>query len=510
MENQKILLINSPNPSQGNNAGNYSAFPSLGVVALGTAIKYNFPGLEVKVIDGGTKSTGEIEQVMNEYKPGVTCLSVLTTTYNEGLKLAEYAKNNFDSKVILGNDHASFFPEIILDKRGYVDYVVKAEFGEKLLLDILNCEFFGKKISGGKGPEKIYMRSPDGKIISASSPKPALEKAIAYYNAVPDISLLIEQLPDYVESYNNKYGKFHSSKRIPFVINNVRGCGNGEYRCTYCSIYDLGLSSGKSEQFWQIVKRQNEEYGINFFFEVCDSFLTFRKYIKKLIETMPFDPKDKDIEFEVYARANDVVNMKDSIQMLKKLNVTRVNLGLDSGDDNMLKMLRKRNKDNYDGLSSSMINYEAVRKLAEEGITIHASFPLGSLGETKNSLKSTVSFIERMAKDFEPYLATLEASELVPLPDSPCWDMLLGNNDSKFTYNGGLDGMLKEANVNVTETVMESLREKHSGMDLLDTDLLVQDWVKNFTHVDWQDIEEAKREVQKIAEGIGAVYGRAI
>jgi len=512
-EDYRVMLINSPNPTMGNTSGNYAVFPAMGIVNLGTRIKRDHPDVKLYVLDGGNKTTLQIKRIIDEHQPSLITFSVLTPTYSEGLELAKYAKERHNSRTVLGNDHASFFPELILQNRPFIDYVVQAEFGEDPLSYIVGLET-GKSQALSVVPtqelENIYFRGKRGEIQKISFKRAKLADIIRSPDDIPDLSLIGDQLPEYADAYNERYGTYHDTERKPSVINNVRGCGNGEYRCTYCSIYDLGLNAGNPELFWDTVERHNEEYGINFFFEVCDSFLSFQRYIKQLIKSRPFDPKERDIEFEIYARANDVVNVPNAVDWLRELNITRVNLGLDSGDDNMLNLLRKRNKDKKGSFSPAQINYDSVKRLAEAGITIHASFPLGSLGETSESLTRTVEFIERIGKDFGPYLTTLEASELVPLPHSPAWDMILSRKRSVFKYDGGLEQMLDDADICLSDETKALLRFKYDNQDLLDVDILAKDWIRYFTHVDWDMIEDTKSKVEKIAGRVGAIYGRAI
>lgn len=508
---ERVMLINAPTPENRNAAGNYSAFPALGVVSLGTRLQNDFPGLEVRVLDGGLRSRDELQREIDGYQPSLLGISILTPTYGEGLALAEYAKLHYHSTIVLGNDHASFFPELILEKRPFVDYVVRAEIGELPLSWIVGREL-GEDVNVPhllEGEEKVYWRSSSG-IQQKAFQKLRLSQVYREPMDIPNLNLIAEELQIARESYNEKYGHHHKKERTPMIINNVRGCGNGEVRCTYCSIYDLSLNTGSSEFFWKNVASYHERYGINFFFEVCDSFLTFQKYIRQLIAAMPFNPREKDIEFEIYARANDVVNTPKAIAWLTQLNVTRVNLGLDSGDDNMLKFLRKMNRDKKGVLSPAQINYEAVKRLAEAGISIHASFPLGSLGETSKSLDNTLAFIEKLASDFGSSIATLEASELVPLPHSPCWDLLLSRENSVFDFNGGIEATLHEAGVVVGPETKMQLKEKYEYQDLLDTEELAHDWVKHFTHISWGDIERGRECVEKIAKRIGAIFGRAL
>ncbi len=512
-----VLLVNAPNPVDGNTSGNYAVFPALGIITLGTQLQKNFAeDINVKVIDGGVHSKEEIKAVIGQERPELVGISVLTPTYGEGLDIARYAKSQ-DAVTVLGADHACFFPGEILRRRSYVDYVVQAEGGEASLTYLV-----GQALKKNKelsivqtGPEKIFGRKGGQVIEVASFPEFTIKGTYQAEDDIPDLRLVGDDLETLARNYNRRYGAFHESQRRPAVLNNVRGCGNGtkKKRCTYCSIWDLQLNEGNIGFFWKTVQQYNEKHGINFFFEVSDSFLSFQRYVRKLVEVRPFDPRERGIELEVYARANDIVNMKDGVALLQALNVTRVDLGLDSGDDTMLQYLRKNNKDKSGKIQSpSRLNYEAVRKLTEAGITIHASFPLGSLGETRSSLENTLRFIERLALDFPNRLATLEASELVPLPHSPSWDLLTTAPIPMFDFqvDGGLKGMLEQAGIRLPLRVQEHLQEKYVGEDHLDVEELAKDWIRYFTQVAWEDIEQAKRRVNRLASRIGAAYGRSI
>lgn len=522
---KRVMLANAPNPEPDSvgRPGNYAMFPAMGVVYLATRLRREYPDLNIKVADGGISGFNEVKKEIDTFKPDLLGLSVLTTTYGEGLKLAEYAKGRYGTTIVMGNDHASFFPEAILRNRPYVDYTIKAEVGEEPISYVVGKELYGRPDDPTPrgGEEAVYSRTDSG-IIQTNFPKVKLSNVYAEEDDIPDLNFIPGALRAAKENYNIKYGKYHRSERIPCVINNVRGCGNGEIRCTYCSIYDLSLNIGSPKFFWKTVDKLNEEHGVNFFFEVCDSFLTFQKYIKTLIQEMPFNPKDRDIEFEVYARANDVVNVKDSVRWLQKMNVTRVNLGIDSGDDNMLRLLRKNNVDRRRArhllnwrlrhvLSPSEINYRAVKMITGTGLaTLHVSFPLGALGETHKSLDNTVKFVNMLSEAAGYRIATIEASELIPLPNSPSWDILLSSDTQTFAFAGGMEKTLADAGINLSVAAREELRCKYGSTDLLEYDKLARDWIKYFTHITWSDLEWAKESISKIASRIGAAYGNAI
>ena len=254
MKAGKIMLINAPNRQDSNPAANYAAFPAIGIASLGTRLQKDYPDLKVRVIDGGVRTTDYIKKEIDREKPSIVGISVLTPTYSEGLELARYAKERYGSAVVLGNDHASFFPELILQNRPYVDYVVKAEIGEIPLSYVVGKETGGKLQHRiiENGEEEVYFRTPIG-IQKITFPKLLLPQVYRNIDDIPNLELITDDIKIAKASYNQKYGHLHGSERTPIVVNNVRGCGNGEKRCTYCSIYDLSLNAGNPKFFWKTV-----------------------------------------------------------------------------------------------------------------------------------------------------------------------------------------------------------------------------------------------------------------
>jgi radical SAM superfamily enzyme YgiQ (UPF0313 family) len=506
IQKNKVMLVNAPNIKELGAAGNYSNFPAIGIVSLGARIQKDYTEVQLKVVDGGVLEVEEILDHVDDFKPDLLGISVLTSTYSEGLKIARHAKKMFDSTIVLGNDHVGFFPELVLKKRPFVDYVVAAEIGEEAFSFIVGKEFKQpiKYFFPNAGEDGIYYRNED-KIEVIHFTTKQLSMIYADEMDIPNVNLILEDYKRVIENYNKAYGKFHDQKVKPFIVNNLRGCGKWKTPCLECSIRDLRINQGDSNFFWKMVDYYNKKYGMNFFFEVCDSFLSAPNYIKDLIRVMPFDPKKRGIAFEVYARANDIVNNKESISWLETLNVKRVMIGLESGDDKMLDSINKGNRSA--NLSPVQINYEALRKLDQAGITFHASFVLGILGETKETLNNTLNFIAKIAKDFRKHLATLEASALIPLPNSPAWDYLLLSEKPKFRIEGGVEASLANYDIKLDDKTIKELRKKYENKDLLNTRELGKDWVKYFTHITWNDIEEAVSKCTQIGRETDASLG---
>ena len=517
MRRYSVALVNAPLDVQGDASGNHTAFTSLSIITLATQITKYFRGeVEVQVIDGGLHSLESVLSRLRSLRPDMVGISVLTPTYRSGLNIAQCAKE-FGAITVFGGEHACYFPKLILSKRAYVDYVVQGDGGEIALVYLVGCAI--EKIPQGiemrnGGPQRIFTRKYGEVVECAAFPKMEMKQVYRDGLDVPVLGLLGNDLDVTANNYNAIYGRLHKSERRPAVVNNVRGCSHGRQRCIYCSIWDLSINEGNARFFWQTVQTYMQDYDINFFFEVCDNFFSSHRYLRELIKACPFNPKDQDIEFEIYARASDIVEFRDTLSVLKCLNVTRVNLGLDSGDNEMLGYLEKGVAcDSMRSASPVEINYEAVRMLAENGITIHGSFPLGALGETPASLKNTLEFIEGIVSRFSARIAMIEASELVPLPNSPAWDLLVFS-DRAITDGvrnvATIERIAERARISVSRDKRYQLRNKYEDEDLLDALELSKDWIENFTHVSWEDIERAKEAIRNISKRAGCGCGRAI
>ena len=282
----------------------------------------------------------------------------------------------------------------------------------------------------------------------------------------------------YAQNYNEAFGHLKSKQIKPVTINNARGCENLN-RCTYCSIADLMINTGNPKQFWDTVRSYHENFGINLFFEVYDSFTASPKYIDGLVTSLPKDLENLiaqgDIELMVYARALGLLK-RDNIGKLYKIGVRAVNIGLDAGDTTILEAQRK-NKTTLE------TNLDAISLLSQRGIIIHASFIAGALGETTESLETTISHIESIAKASK--FSAIEFSRFIPLPNSPAWDLLVDFEDPKF-YKSPDEIKLELAirGISIPPHIRDQLKDQYKEADLLDIEELASDWFAHFTHID--------------------------
>ena len=222
-----------------------------------------------------------------------------------------------------------------------------------------------------------------------------------------------------------------------------------------------------------------DKYNINLFFEVYDSFTASPRYSNSLLETMPGDIKTKidngDIEFMIYARALGLIK-KDNVNKFRKIGVRRVNIGLDSGDKQMLAAQRK-NK------TTDETNLAALKLLNQANMSVHGSFMLGAPGETIESVENTIKHINECMDNVE--FSSVEVSRLFPLPNSPIWDMMVNNHKPQFYNNTDeIKQNLLKLDIMISDNKLNELAEKYQGRDLLNSNELMPDWYENFTHVE--------------------------
>jgi radical SAM superfamily enzyme YgiQ (UPF0313 family) len=143
-----------------------------------------------------------------------------------------------------------------------------------------------------------------------------------------------------------------------------------------------------------------------------DLFIANVPRLEKIIELLEQKGLIGKISFTCSCRAN-LVN--DHIaSLLAKLGIVSISMGLESGNDDVLGYLKGGNVSVANALN-------AIDILKEKGISVNASFIIGSPNESKEQIKDTYNFIKKSNLDlFDVYILT-------PLPGTPVWDYAIKN-----------------------------------------------------------------------------------
>jgi len=366
----RILLINSLNP----NVEVEGRYPSLGLGYLASSARKALPGerLEFLVADK------DIRKAADGFRPHLAGISSVSQNFDIAKARAAY----FAAKgipVVMGGVHASALPETVPDG------VAAACLGESedTLVDIIRAMLGGGLTPGAlSGIPGIAYR--DGGRLAYTEARP--QKA--------DMDTIPMPARDLLDIRPHTY-MFTS-----------RGC---PYRCTFCS----------SSRFWDKLRFFSAEYvvdeigtlvrdhGVTMISFFDDLFVANFKRVEEIVVLLEKRGLLGKVRYTCSCRANVV--KPELAALLKRMGVVSVGMGLESGDDDVLRYLKG-------GQISVAQNHRAVDILKGAGIAANGSFVIGSPDETREQVMRTYSFIKESRLDlFDVYLLT-------PFPGTPLWE----------------------------------------------------------------------------------------
>lgn len=404
MVTTSIMLVNAGNDPSKSDIANDHVYPALAPLALGTWLQQKVNDVSVSAYDGGIVSMDTIKDAIRKDKPTIVGVSVLATSFANSVELARCAKEN-GSIVVLGNDHAAQTSQHLLRNHESVDFVIGSEYGE------FSLESLVRRIQGESIASIPHLTWREGDQIKGflyeDNKFDLLQKSLDIFPVTNRHLYSKEHWTGYLSNYLTIFGKLHHDAMTGVTtINMMRGCNRATEKCKPCDMF-LNPRYSTPERFWREVVRAHEQVGSTVFYEAAVSFSSSPRFIRRLNEARPlldFDPK-----FIVYCQARDVTRSRDLVPLLKDLGVFKVNLGLESGNDEVLKHIK--------GIDDSVAyNRTALERLKTAGIATYTSFIFGTDPETDLTAKDTVEFVKRCLND--ELISDVEAQTILPLPNN--------------------------------------------------------------------------------------------
>lgn len=366
----KLSLLNIP----GELSDIESDHPPLGLGYIASYLKKYHGNVDIEI-------SSTLDDVI-KFKPDLIGITGYTQSFNIVEDVCANLKQHLDIPIILGGHHISAIPHTLPES---CDIGVIGE-GEETMLQLLrNYEEFGclkNNLSDIKG---IVFKNDDFVITEKREPIEPLDK-IPY----PSRDLL-----------NIRTQQTH--------IMTSRGC---PYRCTYCSscIFWDKVRMFSPEYVVDEIEILIENYNIKHIYIYDDIFVLNEKRVQKISELIEKKGINAKVAFSIQARVNLI---SDNIcKYLKKMNVTSIGFGFESGSDDVLKKLKGGN------ISVSQ-NENAIRLCEKYGFGVFGPFIIGTPDETKDDvLKSIEFFKSHPLESTEIFIAT-------PLPGTQFWDYAL-------------------------------------------------------------------------------------
>lgn len=395
----KILLLFSPYALESQISGKKEwdkVIPRIHPLGIGYLAAYMIQyGHEVMVVDANCEKLDllGIIQRIDSFSPSTIGISTTTPTFKIVRLIAEEIRKNFPSiKIIIGGAHVTATPETAIVHDCF-DYGVIGE-GEETLLELV--EFISnqkdKNIDNIAG--LVYMKN--GNVVKTQKrefikdldklPFPARELLVPLSNtqAVP---ASVYKLPS---------GNMITSRGCPTL-------------CTFCdrAIFGEKFRARSVDNILDEMEVLTNKYGARDIKFYDDTFTASKNRVYKILDEMR--KRRINVKWSCLTKVKAVD--KDLLKYMKECGCWQVLYGLESGDDRMLKLLKKGN--------TVEDNRRAVIWAAELGISTRGDFVLGTPDETKESLNNTLSFALSIPLDYAHF------NKFVPFPGTEIYHNLM-------------------------------------------------------------------------------------
>jgi radical SAM superfamily enzyme YgiQ (UPF0313 family) len=361
--------------------------PPLGILYLASAARKR--GHTCEIVDSDVEDLNIdrlINKIMNsDYDViGITATSPI---FHKAVALAKGLKeNNFKKPIIIGGEHINIFK-----KEAVTDDFDFAFYGES---DNNFCDFldvYALKGNYDNIPGLIYRK--DGKLIqNTKTPLIASLDELEF----PAMDLLNH------EKYVMTFAKHKTRKYLPIMA--TRGC---PFKCVFCSepITNPNVRFRSPKNIVDEIEKWSKELQITHFF-FMDSNLTLKKdQVVGICEEIK--KRNLKITFEGWTRANLVD--KDILTLLKDAGLIRISYGIESGDPEILKIIKKE-VSHADILNAFKISDDL-------GLEVLCSVMLGLPGETRESVNRTIDFVSNI-----PQMLFTNFSIANPYPGTEFYD----------------------------------------------------------------------------------------
>jgi radical SAM superfamily enzyme YgiQ (UPF0313 family) len=344
-----------------------SYLPPYGLLSIAAILeKY---GHIVRIIDADSRDGVSLEEIKIEignFKPeiiGMTCYSIGRHSL---IKTSEYIREISPAIQIVGGPHVTVVPEDLCNYET-IDLCVYGE-GEETIIDIINYYLAKKKLTGIKGT--VYRQ--DGQIIKA--PPRGL---------IPDLDVL--PYPAYHLLYNlHDYRPMQLIyKRRPVV---TLVCGRGcPYNCIFCTnIWGKKVRFNSAEYIFGLIKKMVCDFGIKEIMFGEDSFALDKSRLSKLCDLII----EEKINFSWTCSCNARSLNKRLLHKMKQAGCWLISIGIESGNDEVLKFIRKP------------VRIKEARQVAswadEVGILLNGLFMINHPIDTKGTIRQTINFAKEL------------------------------------------------------------------------------------------------------------------
>lgn len=337
--------------------------PPLGLMYLSSYIKQF--GATTKIYDLNHDYETDVEREIISNSPDFLCFGVAITSYRRVINyIRSLREKGYSGKIIGGGNHIT---NIAYDSepQKFFDFLVIGD-GENALKEILE---------------------------NTSSNKVIKSKDIDDLDSLP--------FPDYDCVNMRNYSMTVEGKKGALMVAS-RGC---IYSCIYCGSAKIKKVRQRTpENIIAEMQLLYEKYNIRGFY-FGDDIFTFDE--KRTLEICDLIKENfRDIVFRITTRANLLT--PQICKSLKESGCSIVCLGLESGNNEILKLIKKG--------ETTEIQRKGVEMCHDAGLKVKGFFIIGLPGETRKTALQTIEFAKSLNLEY------VDCYPITPYPGTPLWD----------------------------------------------------------------------------------------
>jgi len=331
-------------------------------------------------------SPEHMAEIVLKESPKYICITTLTPRYPTVVRMCRRIKQlSSDVVTIVGGPHVTGAPMTALHEG--ISYGIIGE-GEEALLDLLNTLEEGRDIS--KVSNLIYRDADTIKI----------NKARPFIKDVDKLPFPAWDLMKFDEYHDPAY-----FKGSHVAIFSGRGCPHDCSFCASCVTWKRRLRERSVENVMDEIRYIVNVLGINNLMFWDDSFAANKK--RALAICNHIIEEKIAINFTVQIRADSI--SEELVKALRKSGCSFAAIGVESGNEEILKRVgKKETKDQF---------RTAVKMMKKEGLPIIASYIIGLVGDTHETIKETIDFAFELDADQSKFMI------LAPFPGTRDYDL---------------------------------------------------------------------------------------
>jgi anaerobic magnesium-protoporphyrin IX monomethyl ester cyclase len=364
--------------------------PVLGLAYLCSSLEAQ--GIECRIFDAYFHAWSESDLIrrVREYRPDVLGFTAMTHEIKKTARISELLKTDLGVPAVVGGCHITALPEQTLIEFPSFDYGIRGE-AERSFVDLVKC-IAGEGNSGLESIDGLVYRDGRGIKVNRES----------CFLSPEEIDRL--PMPSFRDYYDDNPKALAGSNCVYPLITS-RGC---PYNCAFCMrVLGRKVRRRSPEAVCDEVETALSHWGAHTFDFYDDIMLHDDAVTRRLLNLMIEKNFPARMRWCGTTRA-DLVK-PDLVRLAKKAGCFRLGIGVESGDDGILKAIGK-------ATTVDQVR-RAVRIMKDAGIDVDAYFILGHPNETEATIKKTVD----LAVELNPH--TIAVGLMVPYPGTRIHEM---------------------------------------------------------------------------------------